>query len=112
RSTVLLLAHGSQRARASAEFAAAMAATLAPDFGRVLTGFIEEAPFARDAARGLGSDAICLPLFATRAEHVTKDIPEALDAAGFTGRLLDPVGCAPLVPSLIARAITAAAPRA
>lgn len=107
QTTVLLAAHGSQRSRASANGARAMAATMAPHFARVINGFVEEEPFLTDAARGL-ERAVCLPFFATRAEHVTDDLPDALDAAGFTGPRLDPIGLAPEVPSLIAASLTAA----
>ncbi|MFD1795007.1 cobalamin biosynthesis protein CbiX [Paracoccus aurantiacus] len=103
--TLLLIAHGSKRARGSANGAEAMAELLRLRLGRVVTGFIEEAPFLRDAARDLGPNAIALPFFATRAEHVTDDIPQALAEAGFEGRLLDPIGLAPEVPALIAAAL-------
>lgn len=103
--TLLLIAHGSQRARASAEATEAMADLLRPRFGRVVTGFIEEAPFLRDAAKDLGPRAIALPLFATRAEHVTDDIPVALTAAGFTGTCLPPIGLSSEVPQMIAAAL-------
>ena len=58
-----------------------------------------------EAARGLPAQAICLPLFATQADHVTDDLPAALSQAGFQGLLLPPVGLAPEVPAMIARAI-------
>lgn len=103
--TLLLIAHGSQRARASAEGTEEMAEVLRPRFGRVLTGFIEEAPFLRDAARDLGPRAIALPLFATRAEHVTDDIPDALAQAGFAGTCLPPIGLSSEVPGMISGAL-------
>ena len=103
--TLLLIAHGSQRARGSARGAEAMAEKLRPAFRQVVTGFIEEAPFLADAARDLGPHAIALPFFATRAEHVTDDIPEALAEAGFTGPCLPPIGLAPEAPKLIAAAL-------
>lgn len=102
---LLLIAHGSQRARASAEATAAMADLLSPRFGRIVTGFIEEAPFLRDAAKDLGPRVIALPLFATQAEHVTDDIPAGLAAAGFTGTCLPPIGLSPEVPAMIAAAL-------
>ncbi|MDO5658970.1 MAG: CbiX/SirB N-terminal domain-containing protein [Paracoccus sp. (in: a-proteobacteria)] len=104
-AVLLLVAHGSQRARGSANGANEMAAKLAPHLGRVVTAFIEEAPFVADQARDLGPDAICLPFFATSAEHVTDDIPKALDKAGFAGLRLPPVGTDARAPALIARAI-------
>ena len=105
QATLLLIAHGSQRARASAEGTRRMADILSPRFGRVVTGFIEEAPFLRDATQDLGPRAIALPLFATRAEHVTVDIPDALDAAGFAGTRLAHIGDSPEVPAMIAAAL-------
>ncbi|MDO5641423.1 MAG: CbiX/SirB N-terminal domain-containing protein [Paracoccus sp. (in: a-proteobacteria)] len=103
--TLLLIAHGSGRARGSAEGTEAMAEILRPRFGRVITAYIEESPFLGDAARDLGPRAVALPLFATMAEHVTDDIPRALDSAGFTGSRLPAIGLAPEVPAMIAAAL-------
>lgn len=100
---VLIAAHGSGRSRAPSEAARKMAHDLAPL--TVTCGFIEEAPLIPDAARDLPARTICLPLFATRAEHVTDDLPHALRAAGFRGVTLPPVGLAPEVPAMIAAAI-------
>lgn len=101
RTTLLLVAHGSQRSQASYNITSALAGRLAPQFARVVTGFVEQAPFLADAAQGL-DQAVCLPFFALRAEHVTEDLPQALDAAGFDGPRLDPIGLAPEVPGVIA----------
>lgn len=104
RSTTLLLAaHGSQVARASADGARAVAAKIAQlaPFGRVLTGFVEEAPFLAQVARELGP-AICLPFFALRAGHVADDVPLALAAAGFRGPLLPAIGEHAAVPAIVA----------
>ena len=103
-STLLLTAHGSQVSQASFTITSAVADQLAPEFLRVVTGFVEQEPFIADVARGL-SRAVHVPFFALRAEHVTDDLPEALDQAGFTGPRLDPIGLAPEVPALIAAAI-------
>lgn len=105
-TTLLLTAHGSQRSQASFEITTALAAEVAPAFAKVVTGFVEQPPFLADAARGL-MRAVSLPLFALRAEHVLDDLPEALDAAGFQGLRLDPIGLAHEVPGLIARALAA-----
>ncbi|WP_342662147.1 DUF4202 family protein [Paracoccus zeaxanthinifaciens] len=104
--TLLLSAHGSQRSQASFTITQALAETLSPHFARVVTGFVEQEPFIADAARDL-QRAISLPLFALRAEHVTDDLPEALDAAGFDGPRLDPIGLAPEAPAMIAKSIAA-----
>lgn len=103
---ILIAAHGSGRSRAPAEAAHRMASDLAPL--TATCGFIEEAPFIADAARALPAQSICLPLFASRAEHVTDDLPEALAKADFQGITLDPVGLAPEVPAMIAESLKAA----
>lgn len=103
-TTLLLTAHGSQRSQASFTITNDIAARIAPDFARVVTGFVEQEPFIADAARGL-TRAVSLPFFALRAEHVLDDLPAALDQARFTGPRLDPIGLAPEVPGLIAAAI-------
>ncbi|MBC9246513.1 cobalamin biosynthesis protein CbiX [Paracoccus sp. 11-3] len=107
-TTLLLTAHGSQRSQASFTITTDIAARIAPHFADVVTGFVEQAPFIADAARGL-TQAVSLPFFALRAEHVTDDLPAALDQADFTGPRLDPIGLAPEVPGLIAAAIRNAA---
>ncbi|SNR40740.1 sirohydrochlorin chelatase [Paracoccus sediminis] len=106
-TTLLLSAHGSQRSQASFTITMALADSIAPHVARVVTGFVEQEPFLADAATGL-TQAVSLPLFALRAEHVLDDLPEALDRAGFTGPRLDPIGLAPEVPALIAASIRAA----
>lgn len=114
RTALILAAHGSQVSRSSAEMTEALAQTLreSAGFSRVVTGFVEEAPHLRDAACGLGP-AVCLPLFALSAGHVTGDVPEALAEAGFEGALLPPIGAvadvAPLIAAALQRAATEAA---
>lgn len=103
--TVLLIAHGSQRARGSAKGAQAMAQALAPQFRRILPAFIEEQPLVADVAQQEGRKAIALPFFATQAEHVTDDIPKALSVARFDGPCLPPIGLSDAVPGLIAAAL-------
>ena len=48
---------------------------------------------------------ICLPYFAADGGHVQQDIPQALTQAGFTGRLLPPLGIDPRVPPVIAQTL-------
>jgi sirohydrochlorin ferrochelatase len=79
----------------------------ATGLGRVETGFIDQSPRIAEVARRLGPGAVCLPFFAARGGHVIDDLPQALDEAGFTGTLLDPVGVDPRVPGLIAAALRA-----
>lgn len=106
QTTLLLTAHGSQRSQASFTITNRIADEIAPHFARVVTGFVEQKPFIAHAAREL-ERAVSLPFFALKAEHVLDDLPTALDAAGFTGPRLDPIGLAPEVPALIAAAIRA-----
>ncbi|AUH33800.1 sirohydrochlorin chelatase [Paracoccus tegillarcae] len=103
-TTVLLSAHGSQVSQASFTITNQVAGQIAAQFARVVTGFVEQEPFLADAAAGL-TKAVSLPFFALRAEHVTDDLPQALDQAGFSGPRLDPIGLAPEVPALIAAAL-------
>ncbi len=104
RVVLVLAAHGSGRsetsARAARRFAARLGRRLAP--AEIRIGYVEQAPLVRDAARGAGPRAICLPFFAARGDHVTGDIPGALDEAGFAGILADPIGAHPGVPAMIA----------
>ncbi|MDX5401824.1 MAG: cobalamin biosynthesis protein CbiX [Rhodobacterales bacterium] len=105
-TNLLIAAHGSKVSRTSADSTHAMVTGLGPltGFSRILAGFVEEAPFLEDQARTL-SHGICLPFFALEAGHVTGDIPEALEAAGFQGPILPPIGQHPDVPALIAAAL-------
>lgn len=104
-AVLLLAAHGSQVSASSKQTALAMAARLAAvtPFAGVVTGFVEEAPYLADAARGRAG--VCLPFFALRAGHVESDLPEALAAAGFRGPLLPAIGAHARVPELIARSL-------
>lgn len=106
---VLLAAHGSFRSPAPADVAYVMVQHLL-DGGimRAKAGFIDQSPRIVDVARSLGRNAICLPFFAANGGHVITDLPQALNEAGFEGRLLPPVGSDPRVPGLIADALLAA----
>ena len=107
---VLIAGHGSGRSPNSARDTRAFARAVGDglELAELRVGFIEEPPFLTDVAAGMAAQAICLPFFAARGGHVTGDIPEALDKAGFAGLRLDPVGCAAAVPALVARALQAA----
>ncbi len=104
---ILLAAHGSFRSPAPAAVARAMALRLADrgGFRRVETGFIDQDPQIATVAKAFGAGALCLPFFAARGGHVIDDLPGALAEAGFSGRLLDPVGADARVPGLIAAAL-------
>ena len=107
---LFIAAHGSGRspnsARDTQAFASALSRHLA--FAEIRVGFVEEAPYLADVAFDLGPKAICLPFFAARGGHVIDDIPEALELAGFQGVCLEPIGCAPEVTTLVARALESA----
>lgn len=111
RTQLLIAAHGSGRSsgptRDTDSFARALVRLI--PFAGMRLGFIENAPFLAAQAAGLGAKSICLPFFAARRGHVRDDIPQALDAAAFEGIRLDPLGAAPGIPALIARALTEAA---
>jgi sirohydrochlorin ferrochelatase len=104
---LFVAAHGSGRSANSARDTRAFAGALARHIAlaEIRVGFVEEPPFLADAAQGMGAQSLCLPFFAARRGHVMDDIPEALDAAGFGGLRLAPLGLAPAVPGLVARAI-------
>ena len=103
-TTLVLAAHGSGRSPYPAKAAQATADYIAARAGvrDIRVGFIEEEPHLVDCLKDTGPDAVCLPLFVARWGHVIGDIPEAVEGAGFTGRLLDPLGTHPDVPALIA----------
>ncbi len=105
--TLLIAAHGSARgpraAAAARDFGAALATLWpgpAPQYG-----FVEEAPFLAEAARGLTARTLCLPFFAAEGGHYREDVPDALVKAGFTGVLLPPLGQHRQVPELIGQAL-------
>ncbi|WP_104018987.1 sirohydrochlorin chelatase [Roseovarius nitratireducens] len=104
---LFLAAHGSGRSPNSARDTRAFAAALAHHIAlaEISVGFVEEPPYLVDAATGMGERSLCLPFFAAAGGHVTDDIPEALDKADFSGLRLAPLGLAPAVPDLVARAI-------
>lgn len=107
---VVLAAHGSGRGRAAADAAWRLAERLAPLLARatITVGFIEQSPSVAEAASGLGPEAVCLPCLAFPGGHFRQDVPQALAAAGFRGRLLPVLGLADAVPALIARSLRAA----
>lgn len=100
---LLLAAHGSAVSRTSANSSYAMAATLHAQMGfqRTRVAFIEEPPHVETMARGMGQ-AICLPFFALNAGHMTEDMPQALQAAAFTGAQLPAMIDWDSTPALIA----------
>ena len=107
-ASLILAAHGSQVSPASSRITEEMAQMLRRDTGfKVTTGYVEQEPFLEDVARQTKGPAFCLPFFATRAGHVSEDLPQALKAAGFTGPLLPAIGehpdCARLIANTLLR---------
>lgn len=107
---LILAAHGSFRSPAPSEVAYAMATRLRDEAGftRVEAAFIDQSPRLAEVAATFPPQALVLPYFAARGGHVIEDLPRALAEAGFTGRLLLPVGLDPRVPGLIRRALRGA----
>ncbi|MEZ5755549.1 MAG: CbiX/SirB N-terminal domain-containing protein [Paracoccaceae bacterium] len=107
---LLLAAHGSFRSPAPAELAQAMVARLRAEagFARAEAAFIDQSPRIAEVAAGFPPGALVLPFFAARGGHVTDDLPQALQAAGFSGQVLPPVGLDPRVPGLIRAALRGA----
>jgi sirohydrochlorin ferrochelatase len=106
---VILAAHGSFKSRAPSDVARRVAFGIAARGLPVRTGFIDQNP-QLSTLTGAGPTAVCLPFFAAEGGHVTTDIPAALHAAGFKGRILPALGLDARVPGLIAAAIMADRP--
>jgi sirohydrochlorin ferrochelatase len=112
-ATLVLAAHGSPsdpRAGAAARAAAEGIAALMR-FAEIRVCFVDQAPFLAEGLSVHGP-AICLPFFATAASHVEADLPEAVAAAGFAGRVLEPIGRSLGTPAFVARRLSALAPAA
>ena len=106
-TTLLLAAHGSPSDPRPAAAARALADAVARArcCRSIAVGFVDETPSIATAARRSGA-GLCLPLFAAGNHHVRSDLPAALEAGGFTGIVLDPIGEHAAVPALIAAALT------
>ena len=109
-SQVILAAHGSSKAAAPSAIARHVAGRIADQAGcAAVAGFIDQSP-QLSSLTGFSLDAVCLPFFAAQGDHVGSDIPQALAQAGFSGRILPPVGLDARVPALVAAAIARAKP--
>ncbi|MDP3195451.1 sirohydrochlorin chelatase [Tabrizicola sp.] len=105
---VILAAHGSFKASAPSDIAQHVAGRIAEETGAdVAAGFIDQEPQLSSLT---GRGGVCLPFFAAGGGHVSDDIPAALAVAGFTGRVLPPVGLDARVPGIIAAAIARGVP--
>lgn len=109
QSHLLLAAHGSAKGPKAAESAYAFQNALSKRFDtlKISVGFVEEAPFIKDAARDLPAHSLCLPFFALEGDHCRLDIPEALEEAGFSGHTLPPIGTWGETAKLVANALLA-----
>jgi sirohydrochlorin ferrochelatase len=105
---VILAAHGSFKSGVPSDIARHVAGRIAAETGaRVAAGFIDQEP----RLAGLtGYGGVCLPFFAAEGGHVSEDVPAALAEAGFSGRILPPVGLDERVPGIIAAAIARGVP--
>jgi hypothetical protein len=79
--TVLLIAHGGGPRGRSAQAAHALAQRLARPGRTLACGFLEEAPFASDLARGLTGRWSALGLFLGAGRHGGEDVAAVLAAA-------------------------------
>jgi sirohydrochlorin ferrochelatase len=105
---VILAAHGSFKSSVPSDIAVHVAARIAAETGaEVAAGFIDQEP---QLASLVGRGGVCLPFFAAEGGHVSEDIPAALAEAGFTGRILPPMGLDARVPRIIAAAIARGVP--
>lgn len=105
---VILAAHGSFKSSVPSDIARHVAGRIAAEAGvEVAAGFIDQEP---QLASLTGRGGVCLPFFAAGGGHVSDDIPQALAAAGFAGRILPPVGLDGRVPGIIAAAIARGVP--
>lgn len=109
-TSVVLAAHGSGQSQVPSNIAHHVARQAAARLGvRVDAAFIDQPP-RLDQVHDHGPGSVCLPFFAANGEHVTKDLPAALNAAGFQGRILPALGLDARLPALIAAAVRADQP--
>lgn len=105
---VILAAHGSFKSSVPSDIARHVAGRIAAEAGvEVAAGFIDQEP---QLSSLIGRGGVCLPFFAAGGGHVSDDIPQALAAAGFQGRILPPVGLNRRVPGIIAAALARGVP--
>lgn len=105
---VILAAHGSFKSSVPSDIAGHVAGRIAAEAGvACAAGFIDQTP---QLASLTGKGGVCLPFFAAQGGHVSDDIPAALAEAGFSGRILPPVGLDARVPGIIAAALLRGVP--
>lgn len=106
-TTLIVAAHGSpsdpRPAQATERFGRLL--EQGGGFAEVRLGYVDEAP-SLETAGDIEGPGIVLPFFAARAGHVLNDLPEALEAAKFSGPTLPPIGTWDAIPLLIAKALS------
>ncbi|MDN3721346.1 CbiX/SirB N-terminal domain-containing protein [Roseibium salinum] len=110
---VLLAAHGSATGAAPEECTMAFANALARwlPARRIHVGFLEQDPHLAEVAGLCSLRTLHLPFFAGAGGHLTRDVPQALDGAGFEGLRMESLGEAYFIPDLIAHTLECAAQR-
>jgi sirohydrochlorin ferrochelatase len=104
---LLLVGHGSQVSRASAEATEAVAAQLvaAATFGAVATAYLEEPPLLDDVIGADQRPTVIVGFFNGDGLHAAEDVPQAMLNAPAPVAYSGPVGAMPEVAGLIANAI-------
>ncbi|MEO3841929.1 CbiX/SirB N-terminal domain-containing protein [Streptomyces sp. B22F1] len=106
RPTLVAVAHGSRDPAAARTVRALLAAVRAQRPGlRVRPAHVElNEPLLRDTLHTLTGDAVLVPLLFARGHHVTRDIPDAVRAAGVwpSARVAGPLGPHPLLAAALA----------
>lgn len=109
--SLLLIGHGSAKNRHSRKPTERLAARLAArgDIGAVRTAFLKESPSVGEAMESLAAlgagEVYVVPMFAGEGYFTRKVIPDLLEAASFTGRVIQTaaVGAHPRLEDIIRR---------
>ncbi len=99
---VVLVAHGSKKPGRSAACARIVAAQLQARYGRVETGFLEEAPFARDLVAGAEPPWSAVGLFFGEGMHGGEDFDVLVSTAPRPPEAAFTAGELPGLPGLVA----------
>lgn len=102
RPDLVLVAHGSQPSGRSAACARDLAARMAPAWGAVRTGFLEEAPSADDVMAGAGASYAAIGLFFGAGLHGAEDFERLVREARTAPLEAFTVGALPDLPGYIA----------
>ena len=107
-TAILVIAHGSaitpQSCLAAEAFAEALHRYL--NKGPVRTAYLEQAPFAADAAAALGAHSVVISFFTGEGSHGGEDVPKLLVKAGKgCVPVIGPVGADPKIADLVVAAV-------